>query len=368
MPMRRKKATEGMGLAFLDIMSCGLGAVILIFMLVKQHVEKEVSDTVAVQDLSSNIESLEQQKQELASNLQGLIDEHQARQAELASSKSKISKQSQALTQKSLELDAETRQLAQMQQQIVERLQTERSQQKQDQEQLAKHAEDKVSLKGQGEEEYLIGLKMEGKKILILVDSSASMTAQRVIDVIRYKVGSDAQKQGAPKWQRVLRSVAWMLARLPPDSQFAVISYAKEATLLGGGSWQNSTDKIAFSRVLGELGKIIPQDTTNLEAGLGKAATMNPDTLYLITDGLPTSSSSRSFGIGACQTLFSKKTISGECRIALFRKTINAIRLTGTRINTILFPIEGDPQSSYEYWQWASSHGGLLIKPSPSWP
>ncbi|MEO1925140.1 MAG: VWA domain-containing protein, partial [Gammaproteobacteria bacterium] len=36
--MVQRKKTEGFNLAFLDIMSCGLGAIILVFMLVKHNV------------------------------------------------------------------------------------------------------------------------------------------------------------------------------------------------------------------------------------------------------------------------------------------------------------------------------------------
>ena len=39
---------------------------------------------------------------------------------------------------------------------------------------------DKVKLPGTGEEEYLIGLKVEGKKISILLDTSSSMTMKNL--------------------------------------------------------------------------------------------------------------------------------------------------------------------------------------------
>ncbi|RLA22020.1 MAG: VWA domain-containing protein, partial [Gammaproteobacteria bacterium] len=37
--MLPRRKTEGFNLAFLDIMSCGLGAIILVFMLVKYNAE-----------------------------------------------------------------------------------------------------------------------------------------------------------------------------------------------------------------------------------------------------------------------------------------------------------------------------------------
>ena len=46
-----------------------------------------------------------------------------------------------------------------------------------------------------GEEDYLLGLKVEGRRIAILIDRSASMTDERLIDIIRRKVRTDAEKR-----------------------------------------------------------------------------------------------------------------------------------------------------------------------------
>ncbi len=43
--MRRYRKSEGFNLAFLDIMSCGLGAVVLVFMLVKHDVGSSSTET-----------------------------------------------------------------------------------------------------------------------------------------------------------------------------------------------------------------------------------------------------------------------------------------------------------------------------------
>ena len=69
------------------------------------------------------------------------------------------------------------------------------------------------------EEDYLIGLKVEGKRIAILLDRSASMTDAKLVDIITRKLGSNARKKQGPKWHRTIRVARWLLARLPDDSQ-----------------------------------------------------------------------------------------------------------------------------------------------------
>ncbi len=94
--------------------------------------------------------------------------------------------------------------------------------------------------------------------------------------------------------------------------------------------------------------------------------------LYLITDGLPTTGDSRYAGLNpfaACSSLLGRSnTISGECRVRLFRQTLKDTSLGGVKVNVILLPIEGDPDAVNEYWAWAATTGGLLISPAGNWP
>jgi hypothetical protein len=61
-------------------------------------------------------------------------------------------------------------------------------------------------------------------------------------------------------------------------------------------------------------------------------------------------------------------TISGECRLKLFRQSIRDSSLRGVTVNVILLPIEGDPDAANEYWAWAAQSGGLVISPAANWP
>ena len=99
---------------------------------------------------------------------------------------------------------------------------------------------------------------------------------------------------------------------------------------------------------------------------------LNATDLYIITDGLPTAGGSNYTHVNPlseCSSLLGKsKSISGECRVELFRQSINDASLTGLKINIILLPIEGDPDAVNEYWSWAAATGGLVISPAENWP
>ena len=90
---------------------------------------------------------------------------------------------------------------------------------------------------GQGQRQYLTGLKMGGERILILVDSSASMLADRIINVLRFRNLPPEERVRAAKWQQVLYTVDWITTRIPPTSKFQIYSFNEntEATYLVEG-------------------------------------------------------------------------------------------------------------------------------------
>ncbi|MEH6576566.1 MAG: hypothetical protein V7731_05755 [Amphritea sp.] len=226
-----------------------------------------------------------------------------------------------------------------------------------------------------GEENYLLGLRVEGSRIGFLFDSSSSMTDEKLIDVIRRKAGSDKIKQQGPKWQRAKRVMRWLLARLPKESKASVVSFNNTSTFLGESSWFSAAQGGQIGSIYADMDMIIPSGPTNLHSGLQKLKSLKPNIsdLYVITDGLPTTGMSNYAGLNPfskCSSLLGRATtISGECRVKLFRQTIKEAALgANVRVNVILLPIEGDPEAAPEFWNWTASSGGLLISPAESWP
>ncbi|MEH6524479.1 MAG: vWA domain-containing protein [Sneathiella sp.] len=228
--------------------------------------------------------------------------------------------------------------------------------------------------KGQ-EENYLLGLKVEGRRIVLLVDTSASMTDEKLIDIIVRKSRSDGDKKKGPKWLRTKRIVEWLLARLPKDSEAMVIGFSEKAEKIGPQNWFSATDPSAITQVMSSLNALVPTTATNLQQGLKTAASLSPSptNYYIVTDGLPTKGTSNYASLNpfsSCNSLLGKaNNISGECRVKLFRHTINETApRKGQPVNVILLPLEGDPQAAPEFWRWTYSTGGLLISPAESWP
>ena len=276
-------------------------------------------------------------------------------------------------------IEAMSNQILKIQDSINEQTEKLKGQQKSKEElefQIAGHKaprqQDLVQSPQQGEEEYLIGLKVKGERIGILLDTSSSMTDEILIDVIRRKNATDKEKQSGPKWQRTKKIITWLLARLPPESEFVVLGFGDKAVGLSKTGWGSSKNSVAIESVVQSLNDIVPEGATNLQAGLNRMSALAPTNLYLITDGLPTRGSSNyrlSNLFSGCTSLTGAlKTITGECRVKLFRDTVSKVNLESVVVNVILLPIEGDPEAAKEFWAWASHTGGLLMSPARSWP
>lgn len=352
--MRRQRKAEGFNLAFLDIMACGLGAVVLVFMLVKHNVT-EVSSEADL--LKADIVKLEMQEQELKQTLEELLDISKSESEKIAELKARIAQLEQSLKEKNLSLSQKKQRLAALKSDIKNKPIAEK--------------DDVIEDDRGGEENYLMGLKVEGRRIVILVDASASMTDEKLIDIIRRKSGSVAAKKAGPKWQRTRKTVRWLLARVPESSQVAVVAFNDTVKTLGGGYLgARNTDNL--TKLYREVDALVPTGATNLQKGLQEARRKSPTDIYLITDGLPTKGESRYTSLNPfanCSSLLGKaSTISGECRVKLFRQTIKDSSIPTAKINVVLLPIEGDPDAANEYWAWAALSGGLLISPASNWP
>lgn len=353
--MRRHRKSEGFNLAFLDIMACGLGAVVLVLMLVKHNVGYSAPETDL---LGNDLTSLQQQQQVLQETLKALKDVSSAESQKIARLKAKIAKLEQEIHAKNSSLVNRQQQLAALKNDIKNAPRASR--------------EDVIEDDRGGEENYLMGLKVEGQRIAILLDSSASMTDEKLIDVIRRKNGSVKDKKTGPKWQRTKKVVKWLLARVPKGSKAAVISYNDAAKNLGKSDWFNPGNSTLLAGVYQDIDNLVPEGPTNLQKGLKAVAGLKPSDIYLVTDGLPTTGDSRYASLNpfaSCSSLLGQsKTISGICRIKLFRQTLIDSAPSSAKVNVVLLPIEGDPDASNEYWKWTATTGGLLISPAVNWP
>ncbi len=353
--MSVRKKTEGFNLAFLDIMSCGLGAVVLVFMLIKHNVN---DSSVELDNLKNDIDKLEVTKQESIQKLKSIEEQIIKEEATEDITKQNLEAVKSTLTQSLADSAKSVEEIEKIKSEIKDI--------------NVKKKEDLVETKQINEEKYLLGLKVEGKKIAILVDSSASMTNEKLIDIIKTKSSSDKEKQQAKKWVRTKKIVEWLLARLPNDSDVLVVAFNENAKLLGTQGWMKANATTSVGSVLSDLNGLIPEGATNLQIGLDTVNKYSPSNLYLITDGLPTKgeSSYKSLNpFAKCSSLLGKSnTISGECRVKLFQQTITESAKSGVHVDVILLPIEGDPDAINQFWYWTAVSKGLVISPANDWP
>lgn len=337
-------------------MSCGLGAVILIFMLVKHHIE---DSAVELESLEKDIQQLSTSQEDALKILESIEQEIIIETAQKDAHKKKIATLQSTLTNKEGDVQKAAEAIEKLKDGIKDI--------------KVSKPKDVIENKEIYEEDYLLGLKVEGKKIGILLDSSSSMTNEKLIEIIKTKTASKGDKQKASKWVRTKKILGWLLARLPQQSEVVVVVFNEQAQSLGTKGWVHASDAPSLNAILSALNGLTPEGGTNLQVGLQAMNQYAPSHLYIVTDGLPTKGESRYKSLNPfarCNSLLGKANkISGECRTKLFQQTLaESAPRPGVQVNVILLPIEGDPASASQYWRWASRTGGLVISPAYNWP
>ena len=361
--MRNRRLLTPFSLSFLDIMSCGFGSVVLLFLIIKHNVDTNIPIPVDTRDQTSEVMLLEEEILDGKRNL-----------AKTRNTISEIDEQlvvAQGMARRIMDKIEETRSLAEQLSETTDTVELDRlklnikeleDRKQQLQKEIRETGDDARRLVGEGNREYLTGLRLGGKRILILLDASGSMLDDTIVNVIRIRNMRDGIKRNAPKWVQTLRMVDWLTARFPRDSEYQVYIFnTGTRSVLPGqdGKWLKVGNQAQLNSVIEALGKIVPEGGTNLEkafAAIGKLRP-RPDNVYLITDGLPTQGSRTIRGT----------TITGRQRLDLFARAVNQVP-GNVPVNVILAPLEGDPEAAYAFWRLAMSSNGSFLIPSEDWP
>lgn len=211
--------------------------------------------------------------------------------------------------------------------------------------------------------QYLTGVKLHGEFIVFLVRTSGSMLDD-TIDAASARLGdSDESKRAAPKWQRVIASLEWMLASLERDAHFQIFFFGEDITPIiptRGEEWFSTKDRKTVSEVVKRLHEVVPKGGANLERAFTHLRFLPrlPDSVVLLTDGLPTRS----------DTVPMDGDIDEPTRIRFFEIAVKQLP-PRIPVSTILFPmLTGDPGASGLYWELANSTRGALVSPAKDWP
>lgn len=215
---------------------------------------------------------------------------------------------------------------------------------------------------GQGERQYLTGLKVGGKRILILVDASASMLDKTIVNIIRLRNLPKDQRIRAKKWRRAVATVDWLTSQIPASSQFQIYVFNETSKPLIAGTdakWLPASGGTSLNTAVSNLKQTVPENGTSLYRAFStiKAMSPRPDNIILLTDGLPTLGKAKS----------SKRKVSGKQRLNYFTEALDQLP-SKIPVNIILFPIEGDPYAASTFWRLAIQTQGSLLSPSEDWP
>jgi hypothetical protein len=363
---RRRRQFNIFTLSFLDCMACGFGAVLLFFFIINHSAE--VRSDELNRELLAEVSRLEQRVLEGERSLARLRNTLRDTEQQQIVTQGRSRQIIQNIEQTRIELAALAKQTLARQQHIealTADLKSAEEQVKRLEGSVAADDEQGDAIRsfvGEGDRQYVTGLKVGGERILILVDASASMLDDTIVNIIRRRNMPDAQKLSAPKWLWAISTVDWITAQIPIGSQFQVYTFNVDATpLLKGtdGVWQHAEDGRRLTQAVENLRQVVPDGGTSLYRALGviEALTPRPDNIYLLTDGLPTQGESKA----------TEGLISGEARVELFRSALENLPL-GIPVNVILFPIEGDPMAASAYWQLAQVTRGSFLSPSRDWP
>ncbi|NIP17271.1 MAG: VWA domain-containing protein [Xanthomonadales bacterium] len=352
--MAKPRRETPFSLSFLDIMACGFGAVTLLFLILRHNVvEIESPDpnlTAEVNLLQEDVRQAEEEKVELLNSLEELELELITARGLSRRVLTELQEQEQSIQSDPLE------DIAMLRRQVEE---LERETASMEEVEFG----DKVrQFLGEGNRQYLTGLMLGGERVMILVDGSASMLADTVVNAVRRRNMDDEQKRNSPKWQWTVRTVEWLLAQLPPSSRFQIYIFNTEATPAvadSAGEWLDAADSLQLEDAVAGLREFSPGGGTSLENAFTALADFaeRPDNLFLLTDGLPTQGRSPP----------TRYMVSGEERRRHFLNAVGKLP-QGIPVNTILFPMEGDPEAAALFWQFAMNTRGAFIAPSRDWP
>jgi Mg-chelatase subunit ChlD len=353
-------------LSILDAMTCGFGAVVLFFMVINASVGLRAGRLTA--DLQAEVNLLEEEVLEGHENLVELRNSLRENEEQTDAARGLSARVLDELKQIQLEL-ATYDETTLARREHIARLKADIKSLEEEARRLSAATPSEETpgdrlraFIGDGDRQYLTGLKVGGERILIVVDASASMLGDTLVNIIRRRNLPDEVKIQADKWQRAVSTVDWLTTQIPRESQFQIYTFAETtAPVIPGteGQWLDGGDRAVLDEAVERMRQVVPGKGTSLYHGLGAAQGLQPrpDNLILLVDGLPTQGKSRPRG----------KTVSGKQRLRHFERALGEL-VRGVPVNVILYPMEGDPMAASAYWKLAVATGGSFMSPAEDWP
>ncbi len=362
---RKRRQSELFSMSFLDCMCCGFGAVILLFMIINSQIKEQIdfNKTIPKSEINSLKIQILQEKKNLVlarNSIDDIKDKDNTITDELARLVILLNKLKIELEKSNIDSIAKNEEIEKLKADI-EKLSQERDQMLTVAQRL-KSGDNIRSYTGDGDRQYLTGLKVGGERILILIDASASMLDRKIINILRRRNMSDSMKLRSIKWRQAVSSVDWLIAQFPTNSKFQMYTFNNETRPVLKGSdgvWIDVIDSDQLDQAVKNLRRIIPENGTNMKDAFAVIKQLNPrpDNVILLVDGLPTMNQSKT----------DRGMITGQERLNFYYEAESEIP-SGIPMNILLYPMEGDYNAAIAYWLLAYRTGGSFMSISKDWP
>jgi Mg-chelatase subunit ChlD len=214
------------------------------------------------------------------------------------------------------------------------------------------------------DDQQLVTLRVDGKRVLVLVDSSASMLDETLVNIIRLRNMPPERRIASGKWQQAVNIVNWVASRLPDTTQFQIYAFDTAPRPLVEGSagrWLSLNDAGQIEQALQALRRTAPTGGSSLQNAFAVIKTLSPapDNVILITDGLPTQGD---------KPPLVRTLVTMEQREDLMQDAVRSLPPAAPPISVVLLPMEGDPSAPIYFWRLARTTGGGFLSPAKDWP
>ncbi|MDJ0928871.1 MAG: VWA domain-containing protein [Gammaproteobacteria bacterium] len=355
-------------LSFLDVMSCGLGAVVLFFMVINAQVASRAN--LANQELLAETNRIEEEVldgRKKMVRVRNALESKREEQVKAEGEARRIQEMIRVIEEELAQLDQ--RSLAR--EDSIEDLMSDIKRLEEAKKRLSAQTDDPTPDTGQrirtfigdGNRQYLTGMKMGGQRVLILVDASTSMLGRTYVNVLRFRNMPDARKRRAPKWQQTIRTVDWLATQITPGTRFQIYTFNEQARSVlkdTDGEWLEVSDGSELEKAITALELVVPEKGSSLHAAFAAIRELDPlpDNIYLLTDGLPTQGKDVPGKV---------QKVKPERRSTFFQQAVKTLPRK-VPVNVLLYPMDGDPAAPGLFWGLALSTRGSFLTPSRDWP
>ncbi len=252
---RRRRKFDIFSMSFLDTICCAFGAIVLLYMILNAAGNRSFKNETA--ELQAEVDKLEEEVLQGYSDLVVLRNSLRTTLTEAERAEG-LSDRVLQETEKAKEQLADASKTAVSRREAIERLKADLKQIEAEKKRLVagtpapgKPGNRVKGFVGSGDRQYLSGLKLGGERIVILVDVSASMLDETVVNVIRLRNMPESRRLRSEKWRRTVATVDWLTAQIPAKSKFQVLAFNVKAWSLApnsDGRWLEGSDAQALER------------------------------------------------------------------------------------------------------------------------